>query len=230
MAAVAVCAAVSASARAAERPPIVGVSHIAFHVSDMPKARAFYGGLLGYDESLQSTYTYDPEKAKSLISESGVGEISFDLYNRPNSVWPLIGQLIQADLEAVGIKANIVALEDAEFFPQLGTGKTAVFLNDWTWDNGDPDNVTYSLFSAPRAETRLGYKNDRVNELNTLAQEEADQNKRAEYYAEMQKLILQDAINVFLGYPSRAIGAVAKVQGLVLSPIGNIVLRDVDVS
>jgi len=50
VAAVAVCAAVSASARAAERPPIVGVSHIAFHVSDMPKARAFYGGLLGYDE------------------------------------------------------------------------------------------------------------------------------------------------------------------------------------
>ena len=46
----------------------------------------------------------------------------------------------------------------------------------------------------------------------------------------MQKLILQDAINVFLGYPSRAIGAAAKVQGLVLSPIGNIVLRDVDVA
>ena len=187
-------------------------------------------GLLGYDEALASTYPFDPEKAKSLISESGAGEVSFDLYNRTNSVWPLIGQLIQADLEAVGIKANIVALEDAEFFSQLGTGKTAAFLNDWTWDNGDPDNVTYSLFSAPRAETRLGYKNDRVNELNTLAQEEADQNKRAEYYAEMQQLILQDAINVFLGYPSRAIGAAAKVQGLVLSPIGNIVLRDVDVS
>ena len=122
-------------------------------------------GLLGYDESLAQTYTYDPEKAKSLIAESGVGEISFDLYNRPNSVWPLIGQLIQADLEAVGITANLVALEDAEFFAQLGTGKAAAFLNDWTWDNGDPDNVTYSLFSAPRAETRLGYKNDRVNEL-----------------------------------------------------------------
>ena len=140
-------------------------------------------GLLGYDEALASTYPYDPEKAKSLISESGVGDVSFDLYNRTNSVWPLIGQLIQADLEAVGIKANIVSLEDAEFFSQLGTGKAAAFLNDWTWDNGDPDNVIYSLFSSPRAETRLGYENDRVNELNTLAQEEADQNKRAEYYA-----------------------------------------------
>ena len=48
--AVAVCAFVSASAGAADRPPLVGVSHIAFHVSDVAKARAFYGGLLGYDE------------------------------------------------------------------------------------------------------------------------------------------------------------------------------------
>jgi lactoylglutathione lyase len=48
--AVAVCAAISPPARAAERPPLVGVSHIAFHVSDVPKARAFYGGLLGYEE------------------------------------------------------------------------------------------------------------------------------------------------------------------------------------
>ena len=40
----------SASAYTAERPPLVGVSHIAFHVSDVAKARAFYGGLLGYEE------------------------------------------------------------------------------------------------------------------------------------------------------------------------------------
>ena len=66
--------------------------------------------------------------------------------------------------------------------------------------------------------------------MNTLAQEEADPTKRTEYYTEMQQLILADAINVFLGYPSRAIGAQKAVAGLVLSPIGNIVLRDVDVS
>jgi peptide/nickel transport system substrate-binding protein len=187
-------------------------------------------GLLGYDAALADVYTYDPEKAKSLLSEANAGDISFDLYNRTNSVWPLIGQLIQADLEAVGITANIVALEDAEFFSQLGSGEVAAFLNDWTWDNGDPDNVTYSLFSAPRAEARLGFKNDRVNELNTLAQEEADPAVREEYYAELQQILLDEAVNVFLGYPSRAIGAKASVSGLVLSPIGNIVLRDVDLT
>ena len=49
-AAIAVLALAPLSALGAERPPIVGVSHIAFHVSDVAKARAFYGGLLGYEE------------------------------------------------------------------------------------------------------------------------------------------------------------------------------------
>jgi hypothetical protein len=35
------------------RPLILGVAHIAFQVSDLAKARAFYGELLGYDEPFQ---------------------------------------------------------------------------------------------------------------------------------------------------------------------------------
>src|SRR5437879_3346636 len=35
---------------AINRPPIVGIAHIAFQVSDLAKARAFYGELLGYEE------------------------------------------------------------------------------------------------------------------------------------------------------------------------------------
>lgn len=187
-------------------------------------------GLPGYDEALAATYPYDPEKAKSLIAESGVTELSFDLYNRTNSFWPLLGQLIQADLDAVGITANLVSLADAEFFGELNAGTVPAFLNDWTWDNGDPDNIMFSLFTAPRAQTRLGYTNDRVNELNTQAQLEADPAKRTELYAEAQKLILEDSIKVFLGYPSRAIGTVKGVSNLALSPVGNIVLREVDLA
>ncbi|MGH9850017.1 MAG: VOC family protein [Blastocatellia bacterium] len=36
-----------------KRPLITGVAHIAFQVSDLAKARAFYGELLGYDEAFQ---------------------------------------------------------------------------------------------------------------------------------------------------------------------------------
>lgn len=188
-------------------------------------------GLLGYDETLQETYSYDPEKAAALIAESGVTDLTFDLYNRTNSVWPILGQLIQADLAEVGITANLVSLEDAEFFDALNTpGKVGAFLNDWTWDNGDPDNIIYSLYASPRAESRLGLKNQEVIDLTSQAQIETDPAKREELYKQIQELLLADSVSVFLGYPSRAIGTVAGVDGLVLSPIGNIVLREVDIS
>jgi lactoylglutathione lyase len=38
---------------AADRPPLVGIAHIAFQVSDLVKAQAFYGGLLGYDDAFR---------------------------------------------------------------------------------------------------------------------------------------------------------------------------------
>ena len=41
------------SLRAADRPPLVGIAHIAFQVGDLAKAQAFYGGLLGYDDAFR---------------------------------------------------------------------------------------------------------------------------------------------------------------------------------
>ncbi len=41
------------SAAVAGRPPIVGIAHVAFQVSDMAKARSYYGELLGYQEAFQ---------------------------------------------------------------------------------------------------------------------------------------------------------------------------------
>ena len=186
--------------------------------------------LIGYDESLAEKYPYDPEAAKTLIAESGLTDISFDLYNRANSFWPVLGQLIQADLATVGITANLQSLEDAEFFDQLGTGETQAFLNDWTWDNGDPDNVMYSLFVQERAVTRMGYKNEEVNDLVLQAQETADSDIRAELYFKAQDLILDDSVMVVLGYPEKAIGALATVENLKVSPVGAVVLREVDIS
>jgi len=206
------------------------ISDVVFYGNYTIGAGPIAPGLLGYDESLAQVYTYDPDKAKSLIQESGLSDVSFDFYNRSNSFWPTLGQLIQADLDAVGIMANIQSLQDADFFAQIGDGKAPIFVNDWTWDNADPDNIMYALFASDRAQTRLGYKNDAVIKAVTDAQTERDPEKRTELYKQAQKAILDDAINVFLGYPDRIIGAAKKVQNLVLSPIGNLVLRDVDIS
>jgi peptide/nickel transport system substrate-binding protein len=187
-------------------------------------------GLLGYDETLATTYSYDPGQAKTLLEGAGAGNLEFDLYARTNTFWPTISQLIQADLDAVGVKANIVSLEDAEFFGAIDEGNVPVFINDWTWDNGDPDNVIYSLFFSERAESRVGYNNPDVDKLILDAQLEADTAKRTELYKQIQTQILADAVHVVLGYPARAIGIRDVVQNLQLSPLGSLVLREVDVA
>jgi peptide/nickel transport system substrate-binding protein len=184
--------------------------------------------LLGYDASLADAYPYDPEQARALLEESGLSDISFDLYNRANTFWPTLGQLVQADLDAIGITVSLQTLEDAEFFDQLATGQVPAFLNDWTWDNGDPDNVMSSLFTGDRATSRLGYDDEETTDLILRAQEEADPNARAALYVEAQQRLLDDAVAVFLGYPERAIGAQAAVRNLLVSPVGSVVLREVD--
>jgi hypothetical protein len=58
----------SSLAPAADRPPLVGIAHIALQVSDLAKAQAFYGGLLGYDERL-SALQRRPAPPASCISK-----------------------------------------------------------------------------------------------------------------------------------------------------------------
>ncbi len=202
---------------------------------------AFYGnytlgggpiapGLLGFDESLATTFSLDPDKAKSLLEGAGQAGLEFDLYARTNTFWPIVAQLIQADLAEVGVKANIVSLEDADFFGAIDEGNVPVFVNDWTWDNGDPDNAIYALFYSERAKSRVGYNNPDVDKWILDAQVEADQDKRAELYKQIQTQVLADSVHVELGYPARAIATQATVQNLQLSPLGSMVLREVNLS
>lgn len=63
------CVSATGTAIAADRPPIVGVAHIAFQVSDLAKARAFYGGLLGYEELYRVGEAARPERVCFKIND-----------------------------------------------------------------------------------------------------------------------------------------------------------------
>jgi catechol 2,3-dioxygenase-like lactoylglutathione lyase family enzyme len=64
----------AAAAAAAERPPILGIAHVAFHVSDAAKARAFYGGLLGYPESQPLRFAVNGRQHVELIAGLPAGQ------------------------------------------------------------------------------------------------------------------------------------------------------------
>ena len=98
----------------------------------------------GYDKSFTG-YAYDVEKAKALLAEAGF-PTGFEtvLYSTNTDPQPRIAQAIQQDLAAVGVKAEVRALAQANVIAAGGTEGEAPMIWSggmaWIADFPDPSN------------------------------------------------------------------------------------------
>jgi ABC-type transport system substrate-binding protein len=98
----------------------------------------------GYDKSFTG-YTYDVEKAKALLAEAGYPD-GFEtvLYSTNTDPQPRIAQAIQQDLAAIGVKAEVRALAQANVIAAGGTEGEAPMIWSggmaWIADFPDPSN------------------------------------------------------------------------------------------
>ncbi|MGP2491131.1 ABC transporter substrate-binding protein [Mesorhizobium sp. PUT5] len=98
----------------------------------------------GYDNDYKG-YAYDPAKAKELLAEAGQGDgFETELYVMNTDPNPRIAQGIQQDLAAIGIKANIQALAQANVIAAGGEkdGAPMIWSGGMAWiaDFPDPSN------------------------------------------------------------------------------------------
>ena len=98
----------------------------------------------GYAEDYQG-YAYDPAKAKSLLQAAGLGNgFSTVLYANNTDPNPRIAQAIQQDLAAIGIKAELRTLAQANVIAAGGekTGAPMIWSGGMAWiaDFPDPSN------------------------------------------------------------------------------------------
>lgn len=155
-------------------------------------------GLIGYSEENQGWLKYDPDAAKKLLEDSGYtdGEIKMELAadSSASSSVTLVLQMVQANLQAIGIDASIVSYDEASWLALRKSGEMNSFVATWTADFNDPDNFIYTFFgNDEKTKIRsINYKDEDTMKRVEEARAITDETERLAEYDALEKKIVQD--------------------------------------
>jgi peptide/nickel transport system substrate-binding protein len=186
--------------------------------------------LWGYNDDIVD-YPYNPEEAKELLAEAGYPdgfetEIWAMSNPRPYMPQPLkTAEVIQANLQAIGIEAEIKTYEWAAYLEKTGNGEHTMAMYGWTGVMADPDNFLYPNLSSTNTEkpasNRAFYKNEEFTSLLQQARETFDQDERIKLYKKAQEIFHEDAPWVNIAHTTPPIGLADYVEGFEAHPMEN---------
>lgn len=164
-------------------------------------------GLPGADtDSLPSYgYSYNPEKARSLLSAAGypqgkgLGSITLST----TSSYLDLCRYIQQQLALIGIDIKLDVNPPAALREMMAQGKSRWFRGSWIADYSDAENylsLFYSENRAPMGPNYMHYSNNSYDQLYKRAKREPDDGLRYRMYRQMDSLLMDDAPVVVLYY------------------------------
>lgn len=169
-------------------------------------------------------YTYDPNKAKQLIAESGVTDLTLEFYypsdvSRPYMPDPTANfEAFKADLEAVGFTiVPKTAPWRSGYLDDVNSGNAQIYLLGWTGDYGDPDNFVGTFFRTPQP--AWGFENQEIFDALTTARDTADLTERTKLYEAANKLIMEYLPGVPYVHTQPALAFAKGVTGYVPGPV-----------
>lgn len=149
-----------------------------------------------------AAYPYDPERAKKLIDEAGAAGAAVEIWYLPtsrsyNPDGKKMGELMLADLTAIGLKPSLMTFDSAEYRKRVVAGEHWMAQGGWIGDNGDPDNFLYVLSCAgatePPKQNNAKWCNSEYDALIAQAKLTSDTAKRTELYRKAQEIAHEEA-------------------------------------
>ncbi len=152
-----------------------------------------------YAKDLENYYTFNPDKAKSLLAEAGFPNgFKFKLLIRGNSgVYLDQAQVYKEDLAKVGVQAEIVPIELAQYWPKLYASDFDMVSHGTGSADLDPSGLFQqaaccrpfrNFFKITEDKTWFPQYFDLINK----AQVERDQTKRAALYHQVLEIYLRE--------------------------------------
>jgi peptide/nickel transport system substrate-binding protein len=157
---------------------------------------------------LKGQSAHDPDKARALLAEAGLADgFETTLHLPPPSYARRGGEIIAAQLAEVGIKAEIINVEWAQWLETVFRGKNfglTIVSHTEPMDIGIYANPGYYF----------QYDNPTFQELMITLNSTTDPDGRTDLMAQAQKIIADDAVNGYLFQLAALSVAKAGVQGL----------------
>jgi peptide/nickel transport system substrate-binding protein len=167
-------------------------------------------------------YTYSPEKARAKLKEGGKPEgFKFKIYTKISPIDVQVCQAIQAQLNAIGIQAEIVQLEGALHLKTMLDKDYDANYGLWS-GYSEPDTNLYRQFHPKGSATWTGYTHPRVTELLDQARASLNQGERKKLYSQALNIIIEEAPQVFIYYYPRWAVTSPKAKDFVLPPDGKL--------
>ena len=176
------------------------------------------------ETSLRPRYTYDTEKARQLLDQSGHPQGMYidtmNLSSDRKGDYPAILTEVQGDLKNISIKTDLNFMEWSTYIDAVQSNRLEFFRLGWTYDYPDPDSVFFTLLHSSQRGASGNfayYRNPKVDKMIMDARNTLDKNKRRQLYWQIEKIVLDDAPWIFAFAQTSNVLVKPWVRGLKLS-------------
>jgi peptide/nickel transport system substrate-binding protein len=148
------------------------------------------------------SYTLDIAKAKSLLHEAGVKDLTLDILatsQYPETV--TAAQIIADNLAALGITVKIRSMDFAAWLDEENAGNFDMLMMGWL-GNIDPDDFYYAQQHTGGKSNAQKYSNPDADGLLDAARTEINRDARAGLYARAATIVADEASYIYLYNPS----------------------------
>ena len=183
-------------------------------------------GIPQYEDGAEG-FTYDPDRARSLLTEAGypdgldLGALSYRAEPRPYLPQPpQVASDIRDQLAQVGITVTLDEQESGAFIDNANTGNLGLYLLGWGADFPDATNF-WDFHFGEGASPQFGTGFPDLHEVLSEAGATTDEDERSSLYAEANDLLMEHAPAIPIAYGGSAVAFTAEVEGAHASPLSN---------
>ncbi len=192
-----------------------------------------------YDAARAQAWHYDPDRARALLTQAGVpnGFSCNLLATAQYSMHKGTAEIVQQHLAEIGIHAELALPEWGQRVALGNRGQYEFAVFGTTADNNDPDGLAPMIDStlAPSYVRPFGAEVPGLHERLAAGRAEFDSGRRHAIYAEVERLVLEQAPIVSLAWRAQAFAMAKQVSGFrniagALTTYSGITFEDVSVA